>query len=174
MRQGFTLIEVVVSAVLIAVIGVSLIKLSSSNIEGVEYSREKRYDLFSLVLFQVSEFGHIKDYSGLEAEDIEIPEWKVESEEEEVMNIEFDLSQELVDGESPDLEITMGESTTEGEGLLSESETATESSEETGTEGELEEGVDGEENATKQTVTLTIYKEHIDIDGDGVDFYRLR
>lgn len=119
MRQGFTLIEVVVSAVLIAVIGVSLIKLSTSNIEGVEYSREKRYDLFSLVLYKVSKLGHINDYSKIP--DIKIPNWKVDTSEEDVLTKEYDLTED-----------------------------------------------------TNKTISVNIYKERIVMDGDGVDFFRLK
>lgn len=133
MRQSFTLIEVVVSAVLIAIIGVSLIKLSTSNIEGVEYSREKRYDLFSLVLYQVSEFGYIKDYSGIE--DVDMPNWKVDATQEDVLTQEYELPSAKKE------------------------------------ESELE---PEETNESKKIVSLTIYKEHIEMDEDGVDFFRLK
>jgi len=89
-KGGFTLIEVVVASILIAIIGISLIKLSSANIEGVEHARKERYDLYSLVLFRISEMGDIKDYAKIK--DIEVPSLKVEIKEEDVLTQEYDIS----------------------------------------------------------------------------------
>lgn len=87
--SGFTLIETVVATALIAIIGMTLIKLSTANIEGVEYSKTKRYDLYSLVLFRVAKMGDIRDYSKIE--NIKVPSAKTDIKNQEMLELKYEL-----------------------------------------------------------------------------------
>ena len=129
-RNGFTLIEVVVASALIGIIGMTLIKLSTANIEGVEYSRAQRYDLYSLPLFRVAKMGNIQDYSKIE--DIKMPSGKTDIKEDDIIEFEYELKRSGVKMSS-DMDVDIND-----------------------------------------TVTLTLYKEIIDINGSKVEYYRFR
>lgn len=93
-KQGFTLIEVVVSVVLLAIIGIALIKLSSANIEGVIYSKESRLDLNSIPLFSKDKLSRVDDYSKIK--DIDMPDLSVDKgSEDELRTYEYIMDTNL-------------------------------------------------------------------------------
>ncbi|MFP4332523.1 MAG: prepilin-type N-terminal cleavage/methylation domain-containing protein [Campylobacterales bacterium] len=93
-RQAFTLMEVVVSIVLLALIGVALMKLSSANIEGTTYANDSRLDLSSLVVYSRDDLATIDDYSQLK--DIDMPELSVDrGSDEDVFTYEYQLDYNL-------------------------------------------------------------------------------
>jgi prepilin-type N-terminal cleavage/methylation domain-containing protein len=93
-KRAFTLMEVVVSVILLAIIGVALIKLSSANIEGATYSKESRLDLTSLPVFSKDKLARVDDYSKIK--DIDVPDFDVDKgEEEEIRRYEYEMDENL-------------------------------------------------------------------------------
>lgn len=65
MNRGFTLIEVIVSVVLIFILGVALLQISSQNTNILESSKKDKVYLHSLALHSFNEYKDLDDYVSL-------------------------------------------------------------------------------------------------------------
>jgi len=70
-KKGFTLIEVLVSVLLVFMIGFTLTKISSQNINTIQSTKEDLTYLYSTIIHSTHEYRDINDYLGIN----EIPQY---------------------------------------------------------------------------------------------------
>lgn len=90
MTKSFTLIEVIVAVAIIFIIGLTLSKISSQNINTLMSVKEDLTHLDSLAINSTNEFKDINDYSNI----LDLPkiEYKVEKKLEELAQTELVIS----------------------------------------------------------------------------------
>lgn len=89
MIKSFSLIEVIIAVVLVFIIGLTLAKISSQNVNTLQSVQNSKTYLHSLALQSSNEFKDINDYSSIE--DLPKIEYKIEKELEELQNIRVEL-----------------------------------------------------------------------------------
>ena len=83
-KKAFTLIEVLVSVFLIFIIGFTLTKISSQNINTIQDSKEDYTYLYSAVVNSTNEYRDINDFLGIR----DIPKYEITVEKKrEVLSI---------------------------------------------------------------------------------------
>lgn len=93
-KKAFTLIEVLVSVFLIVIIGLTLIKISSQNINTMQSVKTDFTYLFSTVINSTNDFRDVNDY--LNIKDIPSYDYLVEKKTKHVSSSSFALSDEFI------------------------------------------------------------------------------
>lgn len=101
MRDGFTLLEVLASVVLLFIIGMALTEISSKNLKSIEHYRNTHYGLASLAIYNENDYRDINDYSSLSG----IPKWDITASKK--IEFENELSYQITEDESSIITITV-------------------------------------------------------------------
>lgn len=84
MRNSFTLLEILISVVLIFIIGMSLTEISNNNTNAIIKDKNTRFELASLVIQSSNTYREIRDY--FKIKDIPNPDILVDRKKEFLYN----------------------------------------------------------------------------------------
>lgn len=93
-KKAFTLIEVLVSVMLIFIIGFTLTKISSQNINTLQKAKDNYVYLYSAVINSTHEYRDINDYIGIR--DIPKYDLSVEKRKDELSTTSLELAENFI------------------------------------------------------------------------------